>query len=128
MSARRVVVLVTCTAVAALGAVFAVTRWSEADRIATVVSALAAVAALGVAVWAAFPASGDAGRGSGTGAVTGLAIWVSGTGDARSGPGGTANTGLTAPAGALRGTVGIERTGSADASGGGDSRTGVDLT
>lgn len=51
---------VTCLLVSGLGGVFTVTQWDRASRIATVVSALAAVAAVGVAVWAAI--SGRFGR------------------------------------------------------------------
>jgi hypothetical protein len=111
---RRVVVVVTCVVVAGLGVLFTVTQWDRASRIATVVSALAAVAAVGVALWAALPGSGGSLR-------------VSGTGQARAGLGGTANSGLVGPAG-MSGPVEVERTGDADASGGGAANTGIQLS
>ncbi|HET9663941.1 MAG TPA: hypothetical protein VFP00_06920, partial [Burkholderiales bacterium] len=55
MNGRRVVIIATCVAVAVLGAVFAVVGWDRAERWAAVISALVAVAALGVGVWAAIP-------------------------------------------------------------------------
>ena len=58
MNARRSVLLVTLLAVAGLLAWLAVAKWDSASKVATVVSALAAVAAVGVAVWAALPGSG----------------------------------------------------------------------
>ena len=116
MSAGRVVVAVTCVVVAGLAVVFAVVQWDRANRIAVVVSALAAVAAVGVAVWAALPSR------------AGSVVVASGTGDAVAGPGATAKTGVSAPAVGLPGRVEATRTGKADASGGGEATTGVDLT
>jgi hypothetical protein len=43
--------------VAALAALFVWVGWDQAGRIATVLAGLVAVAALGVAVWAALPAA-----------------------------------------------------------------------
>jgi hypothetical protein len=57
MSTRRLVLLLTALAVAALAAIFAIVGWAQAERIAIVVAGLVAVAALGVAVWAALPGS-----------------------------------------------------------------------
>jgi hypothetical protein len=116
MSARRVVLLVTCLVVAGLAGWFAVARWEQASRVATVVSALAAVAAVGVAVWAALPGADR------------RMVRVSNTGPATAGLGGTATSGLTGPAAGLRGTVEVDRTGHADASGGGNATTGADLS
>lgn len=66
MTAKRVALVVTCVVVAGLAVVFGVVQWDRANRIAVVVSALAAVAAVGVAVWAALPnrslARGSAGQ------------------------------------------------------------------
>ncbi|WP_199561993.1 hypothetical protein [Micromonospora deserti] len=45
-------------------------RWDQANQVAAVVSALAAVAALGVAVWSALPSSAGAVRVSKTGTAT----------------------------------------------------------
>ena len=61
MSVRRLVLLLTALAVAALAVVFAWLGWDQAGRIATVLAGLAAVAALGVAVWAALPVARSAG-------------------------------------------------------------------
>jgi hypothetical protein len=115
MTVRRVVLLVTCMAVMVLGGLLSLMQWNRANRIATAVSALSAVAAVGVAVWAA-PSR------------PGARIRVRRTGEARSGPGGTANTGLAAPARGLQVSVEVERTGDADASGGGNANTGINLT
>ena len=72
----------TALAVAVLAAVLGVLRWDDANKVAVVVSALAAVAAVGVAIWAALPTS-----------LSGKVIRVSRTGRATAGPGGQANTG-----------------------------------
>jgi hypothetical protein len=116
MSARRVVLLATCLVVAGLAAWFAVAKWEQASRVATVVSTLAAVAAVGVAVWAALPVADR------------RTVRVSNTGPATAGPGGTATSGLTGPGAGLRGRIEVDRTGHADASGGGDATTGADLS
>lgn len=116
MTARRVVLLVTCAVVAGLAVLFVVMRWDRANQIAVVVSALAAVAAVGVAVWAALPSQ------------AGTTVVAHGTGDAVAGNGGTANSGVTAPVTGLRGRVKAKRTGKADASRGGDANTGIDLS
>jgi hypothetical protein len=113
MMARRLVIILTCVVVAALGAIFAIVRWEHANRIATVASAVAAVAAVGVAVWAALPGNGAAGmRASRTGGAT-----------AR-GPGSRANTGVSGPA--MAGPVVAGHTGAAEATEGGSSNTGID--
>ena len=116
MSARRVVVLLTCLVVAGLAGWFVVARWEQASRVATVVSALAAVAAVGVAVWAALPGPDR------------RMIRVSDTGPAVAGRGGRAISGLAGPAASLREPIEVDRTGRADASGGGDATTGADLS
>jgi len=106
----------TCLVVAGMAGWFAVARWEQASQVATVVSALAAVAAVGVAAWAALP--GPERR----------TVRVSDTGPATAGHGGRAVSGLTGPAAGLSGPVEVGRTGSADASGGGDATTGADLS
>ncbi|MGC9382107.1 hypothetical protein [Streptomyces sp. MH13] len=120
MNTRRIVLAVTCSAVAGLGVAFLLLQGDEAGQVATVVSALVAVAALGVAVWTALPAPRSRG------------LRVTDTGEARAGAGGTAVSGLTAPAaggtGSDPGTVEVERTGPAEATGGGDATSGVRLT
>ncbi|MEV7009683.1 hypothetical protein [Streptosporangium sp. NPDC051022] len=119
MGARRGVLAVTCVVVAVFGVVFAVVQWEQANRIATSVSALAALAAVGIAVWAALPA---------TPSGTGTRIRVSGTGKAVSGPGGQAVTGVSGTVAAAAGEIVVERTGDADASEGGEATSGVRLT
>jgi hypothetical protein len=116
MTTRRVVLLVTCLVVGGLTGWFSVAHWEQANRVATVLAALAAVAAVGVAVWAALPGS------------TTPAIRVSHTGPATSGPGGTSTSGLKGPTAWLRGSLEVDHTGEADASRGGDATTGADLT
>jgi len=51
------VLVVTCLVVGGLCAWFAVNNSGDADEIATLISALAAVAGIGIAVWAAIPGS-----------------------------------------------------------------------
>lgn len=114
MTIRRIVILITCVVVATLAVVFAVSHWDQANRIATVTSALAAVAALGVAVWAALPGSGPVARVSRTGRAT------------AGGPGSRANTGVSGVA-STPGTVVADRTSDARATGGGSANSGVDL-
>lgn len=111
MTARRTALLITCLAVAGLGVVFAVVQWELSSRLATLVSALAATAAVGIAIWAALP-----------GATT--TVRVTNTGPATSGKRGTANSGLTGPTSGLTGGVEVHHTGAADASAGGEANTG----
>ncbi|MDN3351435.1 hypothetical protein [Actinomadura sp. DC4] len=120
MNTRRTVLTVTSLAVAGLGVAFFLLRRDEANQAATLVSALMAVAALGVAVWAGLPVTRPRG------------LRVTGTGEARAGAGGTAVSGYAGPAaggtGQDAGTVEVENTGPADATGGGDATSGVRLT
>jgi hypothetical protein len=60
---RQLILVMTALIVAALAATFAWVGWDQADRIAIVVAGLVAVAALGVAVWAALPEERSAGVG-----------------------------------------------------------------
>ena len=110
MTVGRVVLMITCLVVAGLGAWFAVASWDSANKVAVVASALAAVAAVGVAVWAGLRTGGTGGR-----------IVVSDTGDATAGSGGRANTGVR---GRPDASVRVKRTGKAQA--GGDANTGVE--
>jgi hypothetical protein len=114
MGTRRVVLVMTCVIVAALAVVLTVLQWEQANKVATSASALAGVAAVGVAVWAAI-------RGSSA------RVQVSNTGKATSGPGGKAVTGMS---GSVAGAdeVVVDKTGDADASGGGDASSGVQLS
>jgi hypothetical protein len=114
MNAGRVVLVLTCLLVAGLGGWFAVARWDEANKVATMASALGAVAAVGVAVWVALREPGP--RGS---------IRVSRTSRAAAGKGGRANTGVRGNA-VDAGSVRVEHTGDAEAIGG-DANTGVQL-
>lgn len=115
MRKRRLVLLATCVVVALLAAGFAWLRWQEANKLATVLSALAAVAAVGVAIWAALPASS---------AVRTLVLR---SGKATSGPGGRATSGIRGKMPKRTGEVVVKRSGTADASAGGDAVSGVDL-
>ncbi|CAM3959184.1 hypothetical protein KIPE111705_33505 [Kibdelosporangium persicum] len=112
VNAGRIVLIVSCLLVAGLGVWFAVVRWEDANKIATAASALGAVAAVGVAVWAALrtpPAR--------------KSVKVSNTGDATADSGGRAITGVVGNAGHVR----VTRTGDAKASGGGDAVSGAQL-
>ncbi|MCA2228305.1 hypothetical protein [Nonomuraea aurantiaca] len=55
MSARRWVLVVTAVVVAVAAVVLVGMRGDDANKIATALSALAAPAAVGIAVWAAHP-------------------------------------------------------------------------
>jgi hypothetical protein len=111
VNAGRVVLVLSCVVVGALGAWFAVARWDDANKVAAVASALGAVVAVGVAVWAALRTA------------PGNAITVRRTGRAEARGGGSATTGVR---GRVDGTVRVERTGDA-VSDGGDATTGVRL-
>jgi hypothetical protein len=115
MSARRMVLMATAGIVAVLAALLLLLRWDNANKIAVVMSALAAVAAIGVAIWAALPA------------VSRKGVQVSRTGRATAGPDGRANSGVSAPAGSLPDNVIVDRTGDADAGNGGDANSGIQL-
>jgi hypothetical protein len=114
MSTRRLVLFLTASVVAALVAIFVWVGWDQAGRIATVIAGLVAVAALGVAVWAALPGGRSAG------------IRVSHTGPARASKGGIATTGLSGTTHPAR-PVEVEHTGPADAGEGGEATSGARL-
>jgi len=116
MAARRVILIVTCLVVAGLGGVFALMSWDETSKIATVVSALAAVAAIGVAVWTAMPHHGSPPVG---------AVRVSNTGRAAAHGDGTAVSGVRGPATSVSRQIEVDSTGTAETSGGGDAVSGV---
>ncbi|WP_198680418.1 hypothetical protein [Lentzea terrae] len=107
MTVARVVLTLTCVAVAGLAGWFAVARWEDANRVATATSAVFAVAAVGVAVWVALR-------------TPGTSVRVKDTGRATSTGSGTANTGVMGPA---QGNVVVERTG--EATSGGAANSGV---
>ncbi|MEV6040878.1 hypothetical protein AB0L65_57910 [Nonomuraea sp. NPDC052116] len=108
------VLLVTCLVVAAFAATFALLTWEYADRVATTVSALMGIAAVGVAVWAALPG-------------TGKKVRVSGTGKAVAHSDGVAVSGLSGPASVADDLVEVDRTGDAEAFGG-KATSGVSLS
>jgi hypothetical protein len=116
MSARRAVMVGTAGVVAVLAVVFVVLRWDAANKIAVLMTALAAVAAVGVALWAGLPGVKSGGR-----------VRVSRTGRAIAGPGGRANSGISGPADSLPDDLQLNRTGDADAFNGGDANTGIQL-
>lgn len=111
MSGGRVALLVTGIAVAALSTLLALLRWEDASKLATGVQALTGVAAVGVAVWAAWPA-----------VMAPKGIRVSRTGKATAGPKGSANTGFSGSSGTFPDGLRVNRTGDAE---GGDTNTGV---
>jgi hypothetical protein len=115
MNTGRIALILTCLAVAILGMWLAFVEWGDASKVATVVSALGAVAAVGVAVWAALRAPSAGG-----------VVVVSRTGRATSRAGGRAVTGFSGRAGGAAGSssVRVEDTGDADSSGG-DAISGV---
>lgn len=120
MSGARVALVVTCVVVAGLGVWFAVAQWDQANKVATVASALGAVAAVGVALWTALRTS--PGRAGGPGAIR-----VSGTGRATAtGPGSSAVSGVRGKAGGP-GPVTARDTGDAEAEGGGSAISGVQI-
>lgn len=117
MNNRRWALLATCVVVAGTGAVFAVAQWDVANRVATMASALGALAAVGIAVWAALPSKRSASNGS-------AVLRAERTGDAVSGPGGTATSGIRVR-GHAGGSLEARRTGAADATRGGDATSGI---
>ncbi|WIV59159.1 ATP-binding protein [Amycolatopsis nalaikhensis] len=117
MSNRRWALLATCVVVAGMGAVFAVVQWDVANRVATMASALGAVAAVGIAVWAALPSKRSASNAS-------TVVRAERTGDAVSGGSGIATSGIRVR-GQADGSLAARRTGAADATRGGDATSGV---
>jgi pyruvate/2-oxoacid:ferredoxin oxidoreductase beta subunit len=116
MTTGRAVLIMTSLLVTALGVWFAVARWDSANRLATIVSALGAAAAVGVAVWAALRAPQPR-----------RSVVVSDTGPAVADSGGAAITGMSRKTDSDDAAVRVERTGRADASDGGDAVTGIQI-
>jgi hypothetical protein len=116
MNTSRVAFILTCLLVAGLGMWFAVARWDDANKIATMASALGAIAAVGVAIWAAMRSP-----------LSDRSLTVSDTGKATADSGGKAITGVSGKADTVEAAVGVERTGDAKAAGGGDAVTGAQL-
>ncbi|MEV4371862.1 hypothetical protein AB0J71_32660 [Nonomuraea sp. NPDC049637] len=113
MNARRTVILVTAALVVIAAVVLAVLRWDDANKLASSLSALAGLAAVGVGIYAALPSSAR------------TRVRVSRTGRAVAN-GGTANTGVSGTT-AVAGEVQVDHTGDARASGRGDANTGLHL-
>ena len=109
--------VVTCAVVAGLGIWFAVAKWDQADKVAAAASALGALAAVGVAVWAALRTA----QGGPTGRIR-----VMRTGKATAtGPGSSATSGLHGRADS--GQAEALDTGDARAVGGGTAVSGVQV-
>jgi hypothetical protein len=106
----------TAGVVALLAVILLVLRWDDANKVAVIVSVLAAVAAIGVGIWAALPTVSRDGR-----------VRASRTGRASAGVGGRANSGVSGPVDSLPGDVRVDRTGDANAREGGDANTGIQL-
>jgi hypothetical protein len=113
MNSGRIALIATCVLVAGLGGWFAIARWDDANRVAAITSALAGIAAIGVAVWAAL-------RGSGRNASQS----VSRSGNA-TGKGGRANSGISGSNAASVREAKVRRTGDAHAEDGGSANTGI---
>jgi hypothetical protein len=96
---------------ALLGAGFTLVQWDQASRLATMVSALAAVAGIGVAVWAALPGRASALKAFHTGKATAV-------------DGGVAVSGVKT-SGSHSGELHAERTGDATAKGDGQATSGI---
>ncbi|GAA4365627.1 hypothetical protein GCM10023088_11240 [Actinomadura verrucosospora] len=115
MSNGRWVLVATCLGVTVLAVVLAVLEWDRANKLATSVSALAGVAAVGVAVWAVLARSSRA------------QVRVRDSGRAVATRGGRASTGVRSPASEPSDAI-VEHSGDAEASDNGQASTGVDLT
>lgn len=118
MNVRRVVLIVTCLVVAGLAGWFLIAKWDQGDRVATALSALTGVAAVGVAIWAGLRSQGTEASGS---------VRVSRSGDAVAGRDGSANSGVRARLDKSSGRMRVDRSGDAQASAGGETNTGVRL-
>jgi hypothetical protein len=114
VSAHRIVLTGTAGVVGVLAVVLALLRWDSANKIAVVVSALAAVAAVGVAIWAALPAMSPR-----------QGMRVSRTGGTVAGLGSPANPEVSGTGDSLPGDLRVERTEDPEASDGRDASTGI---
>lgn len=120
MSGRRIAVLLTAVLVTILAVLLVMLRWDDANKVAVVASALAAVAAVGVGVWAALPRTSRSDkRSSGPG-------WrVSQSGSATAGRSGRAVSGITDQSGSLPDEVQVDRSGDARTGDDGDAVSGI---
>ncbi|MGZ3143405.1 hypothetical protein ACVDFE_15715 [Lentzea chajnantorensis] len=112
----RTSLVVTLLAVAGLGFWFAIARWEDANKVAAIASALGAIAAVGIAIWAALINRSRASQ-----------MIISGTNDAETHGEGDANTGLQGKTSKMIGSVEVRNTGKATATGGGHANTGIRL-
>lgn len=115
MNRQTLVLILTAAVVACLGAWFVLASWDHANRVATVLSALGALAAIGVAIWAAL--RGSSVRSS---------INAKGTGDATAMGSSSANTGIRVSKSDHSGRMEVKDTGKARADDGGDANSGID--
>ncbi|MBX9395839.1 hypothetical protein K4749_20085 [Streptomyces sp. TRM72054] len=115
MSTQRVVLLGSSVVACLLATVFLLVGPHQADHIATLVSAVVAVASLGVAVGSLVPVTRRGG------------IRAVGTGDARASRAGSAVSGAAVSATGATESIEVRRTGMADASDQGDATSGVRL-
>ncbi|MCC5582156.1 hypothetical protein IMZ11_41845 [Microtetraspora sp. AC03309] len=106
----------TALVVAVLALAFFLMQWDTANKVATAVSALAGLAAVGIAVWAGWPL-GPGGK----------SVHVSKTGCAVTQGSGSANAGFAGKANEVPDRLRVDRTGDAKASGGGDANSGIRL-
>ncbi len=109
------VLVITCSIVAALSASLFLLQWEQANRLATSVSALAGLAAVGVAVWAALR---PAARSS--------CVTVRDSGAARARGIGRANSGIRLQGGSNPRDLRVRGSGDATASNGGWAVSGID--
>jgi hypothetical protein len=113
MTVGRWVLFATVLVVGGMSVAFVFISSGVAGQVEAAVSAIAGVAAIGTAVWAALP------HGTKTHGTAGVAV-AERTGAATAdGPGSKANSGV-------RGAGTVKRTGAASATGGGSASTGVD--
>ncbi|MEV6242482.1 hypothetical protein [Lentzea sp. NPDC051838] len=113
--------VLTCVMVAGLAGWFALAKWDQANKVATVASALGAVAAVGVAIWVALRSSPSQAERANS------RIRVARTGDATAvGAGSSAITGVRANASDTT-SLRVRDTGNAQADDGGNAVSGVRL-
>jgi hypothetical protein len=115
VGAQRAAVVLTCLVVSGLGCWLLAAQWGQANRVATIASALGTVAAVGVGVWAAVRKS-EPSR---------VSVRVVRTGRAEAGRGGTAVAGVRISGAPTPRSVRAYRTGQAEAGDGGEAVTGV---
>lgn len=114
-SGQRVVISATALLIGVLAGVFSLLSWTRAEQLAGVLSALAGVTGIGVAIWATMAGGSK------------QTIRAVSTGKATATGGGSANTGvIVGGAATSTGEVSAQQTGDAEADGG-DANSGVHL-